>query len=101
MAATSGLSSGVSGYVWSAGRGFGTASRHAAGVASGFRMADRPLQGSGSACAVESSLVSSTTVRVSVSADSVVLVSIVFSGSKGGFDWIWKRICGSRIRIGV
>ena len=81
----SGLSFGASGSVWSAGRGFGVVSGHAAGVASGSRTTDSPLQGSGSAYVVESSLGSSTTGRFSVSADSVVLASIACSGSKSGF----------------
>ncbi len=81
---TSGLSSGASGSFWSAGRGFGAVSECAAGVASGSRTTDTPLQGSGSASAVDSSLVPSTTDRFSVSADSVVLVSSVSSGSKDG-----------------
>ena len=85
MAATSGLSSGVSGSIWSGGRGSGTASGRAAGVASVSRKVDGPSQRSGSACMVESSLVSSPAGRVSISADSVVLVSVVLSGAKGGF----------------
>ncbi len=61
------------------------ASGRAAWVASGSRTVDGPLQGSGSACVVESSLVSSTTGRFYVSADLVVSASSILSGSKGGF----------------
>ncbi len=83
--ATSGQLAGASGSIWSAGRGFGAVSECAAGVAYGSGMTGSSLQGSGSACAVDSSLVPSTTDKFSVSADSMALVSDVSSDSKDGF----------------
>ncbi len=49
-------------------------------------MTDSPSQGSGSTCAVRSSLGSSTTGKLSFSADKVVLVPSLPSGSCGGGD---------------
>ncbi len=63
----------------------GLAQSLGAGVASGSRTIGSPSQGSGSACAVNSSLDSSTTGRLSVSADWVVLVSSFSFHFKGGF----------------
>ncbi len=93
---TSGPSSGVSGSVWSAGRGFGAVSGRVAGVASGSRTAYSPSQGSGSACAVGSNLGSSTTGRFSVSTDSVVLVSSI-----RWVWWIWRWRHGFWIGVGT
>ncbi len=67
--------------VWSAGIGLGTASENATGAASVSRTVAGSTDGPGSACVVESCVVSITAGGLFVSADSAVLVSIISSGS--------------------